>query len=92
MGMDKNLMTIIYIVIGALVVTALLQGLKSTALASAYDSANATTITDSSGVEHVVAASPIGGATTALLYTIAQGLVWLFAIVGILMLALKPHK
>ena len=83
---------IIIVIILAVVVTAVLQGLKTTALTSAYDSAGNSTITDSDGVAHFVEASPVSGDLTALMYSIAQGLVWLVAILGILFMVFRGLK
>ena len=86
---SNTLIEIVGIIILAVVVTALLQGLKTTALTSAYDSTSYANITDSNGVVHNVDPSPISGDLTALMYGIAQGLVWLFAILGILFMSFK---
>lgn len=83
---------IIIVVILAVVVTAVLQGLKTTALTSAYDASANATITDTAGTEHFVEASPISGDLTALMYSIAQGLVWLVAILGILFMVFRGLK
>lgn len=90
--MGNIMKNVILVVILAVVLTAVLQGLKTTALKSAYDSAGNTTITDSNGDSHFVEASPINGDLTALIYTIAQGLVWLVAILGILFMIFKGVK
>ena len=90
--MEGVLKNILLTVIIALVLTAVLQGLKGTAIKSAYDSASTMNVTDSSGQVHVVEASPISGDTTALLYTLAQGLVWLFAVIAILFMTFKGIK
>ena len=83
---------VILVVILAVILTAVLQGLKTTALESAYDAQLNATITDSAGTAHFVEESPISGDLTALMYSIAQGLVWLIAILGILFMVFKGVK
>ena len=82
-GLDVKF--IILTIIGALVLSAILLGFRGMALKNAYDAGTAFTINDSAGVVHSVAASPINGDVTALIYNILTGLVWLIAVFLIIM-------
>lgn len=87
--MEKKFTAMITILIAAVVLSALFVGLRQTSLKSAYDAASNTTVTDSQGVVHTVAASPISGDLTATLYGIAAGLIWVVAIIACLVLFFK---
>jgi hypothetical protein len=90
--MEDVLKKVVYVFIAAVVISALLLGLRQSALTSAYDSASGFTINDSSGVVHTVEASGISGDTVATLYALGAGLVWLIAIIAIVLLIISGLK
>lgn len=90
--MEGALRKVLFIFLGAVILSAVLLGLRSTALTSAYDANNATTVTDSSGTVHTVAASGISADTVATLYMLGLGLVWIIAIIGIIMTLISTFK
>lgn len=83
---------ILYTFIGALIVSSILLGLRTSALANAYDSTNAFNVTDSAGTVHTVEASGISGDTVALLYALGAGLVWLVAVIYIIFAVVNQLK
>lgn len=88
-GVVKN---IILVIIGVVVVLAILEGLKQTALKSAYDAATDFVVNDSAGVEHSVSGSPLGGDTAATFYTLGQGIFLILGFVAVIMIAVKGFK
>jgi hypothetical protein len=80
--------------VGALVLTLLLVGLRSTAAKTMYDAASAFNVTDSQNVNHVVAAGPVSGDTAILFYMLGIGLIWvIFGVLIVYQLVAKfKHK
>jgi len=92
MALDKILKVALIGFIAALILSGLFYAMRTSALKSAYDSANPFNVTDSTGTVHAVQASPISGDITALVWTILAGLVWLIYVVGMVMLFVKEFK
>ena len=90
--MEQTLNKVILVTIMGVILIAILLGLRSTALKSAYDASAAFTINDSGGTVHSIAASGISGDTVATIYSLAAGLVGLAVVVVDILLIVKMIK
>ena len=87
--MSKTFQVLLIGFIASLILSALFVGLRSSALTSAYDNAQAFEVNDTAGVSHVVPASPISADTTALFWALMAGLVWLIYVIGAVFILIK---
>ena len=81
---EHQMTTAVVVIIGALILTALLQGFRTTAIKSALDASEPFTVTSTGGAVYNFTSSGISGQTTGLIYNLLTGLVWLIAVVTLI--------